>query len=249
MGTDTEILKARKMMKQKIDICDFHAHILPRADHGSSSIENSIGQLSIASKCGVSRIVATPHFYPHKTKVSHFLSKRDKSYMDLAPNIPENISIRLGAEVLLCDNIENLPDIEKLCIAGSNILLLELPFTNYSDSYADSASVLIDKGINIVLAHAERYDPIQVQEFIALGAKVQINAKSLLGLFSPTKAIMKWLYDGDVVAIGSDIHGLSKTAYKGFDNSFKKINRYLPSIKAASDAMWEKFEAPNALHV
>lgn len=249
MATATVMIIQKIMKKNRIDICDFHAHILPRADHGSSSLENSIGQLAMANKCGVSRIVATPHFYPHKTKVSQFLARRDKAYISLEPNIPDGISIRLGAEVLLCDNLENLPNIEQLCIAGSNIILLELPFTNYSDNYVYSASALIDRGLDVVMAHAERYDPLQVQEFISLGAKVQINASSLSGFFSPGRAILKWLDDGDVVAVGSDIHGLSKKAYKGFDNSFKKINRYLPEIKAASDAMWEKFKAPNTSHV
>ena len=68
---------------KKIDICDFHAHILPNADHGSSSVQNSVFQLSMAGKCGVSRIVATPHFYPHKESVCDFVKRRNESYKEL----------------------------------------------------------------------------------------------------------------------------------------------------------------------
>ena len=49
-----------------LDIVDFHAHVLPCADHGSSSVSTSLSQLSYAKGAGVKRIIATPHFYPHK---------------------------------------------------------------------------------------------------------------------------------------------------------------------------------------
>ena len=34
-------------------LVDFHSHILPRADHGSDSIETSLCQLESAAKAGV----------------------------------------------------------------------------------------------------------------------------------------------------------------------------------------------------
>ena len=38
---------------------DFHAHIIPHADHGSSSVESAIKQLEEAKKAEVDYIVAT----------------------------------------------------------------------------------------------------------------------------------------------------------------------------------------------
>ncbi|MEE3459824.1 MAG: CpsB/CapC family capsule biosynthesis tyrosine phosphatase, partial [Candidatus Faecousia sp.] len=40
---------------------DFHAHILPGADHGSDGLETSLRQLALAEEAGVDTIVATPH--------------------------------------------------------------------------------------------------------------------------------------------------------------------------------------------
>ena len=117
--------KAIPMKNLNLDICDFHAHILPKADHGSYSIETSLRQMELAVKYGIRRIVATPHFYPHAMNVQDYIKKRDASFSTLQPMLPENISIRLGAEVLLCDNLENLPNLEMLCIGHSNRFMRE----------------------------------------------------------------------------------------------------------------------------
>ena len=37
------------MDNKKIDLVDFHSHILPRADHGSDSVETSLKQLKLAA--------------------------------------------------------------------------------------------------------------------------------------------------------------------------------------------------------
>ena len=45
---------------------DYHAHILPGCDHGSSSVDMSLKQMDMAKEAGIQTICATPHFYPHK---------------------------------------------------------------------------------------------------------------------------------------------------------------------------------------
>ena len=41
---------------------DLHSHILPGIDDGASSLNESIEIIKNASLCGVTDIVATPHF-------------------------------------------------------------------------------------------------------------------------------------------------------------------------------------------
>ena len=67
------------MKKQSYDIVDFHSHILPQVDHGSISIDMSLTQLSYAKDAGVTRIVATPHFYPNVHYVDTFIKKNKLS--------------------------------------------------------------------------------------------------------------------------------------------------------------------------
>ena len=68
-------------MKLNKDLVDFHAHILPEADHGSSSLEMSLWQLASAKRYGVTRIIATPHFYPHVHTVESLLKDVIKRIM------------------------------------------------------------------------------------------------------------------------------------------------------------------------
>ena len=43
-------------------LVDFHSHILPRMDDGSSSVDQSIRMLQMEKEQGIGAVVATPHF-------------------------------------------------------------------------------------------------------------------------------------------------------------------------------------------
>ena len=224
-----------------VDLCDFHAHVLPGADHGSSSVVDTLKQLKFAKMCGVSRVVATPHFYPHRDDLHNFLIKREGSFNRLMSKWEaHDVDIKVGAEVLICHNLQNLPDLHKLCIGKSRCLLLELPFNDFFEEYVDTSIELSNMGYNIVIAHADRYDPEIVDLFIKTGAKLQLNASSLCGVFKQ-KHLYRWLSDGKVVALGSDIHGPNKKAYEYFAKATLKIADYINEIKESSDKLWESF--------
>jgi protein-tyrosine phosphatase len=230
------------------DVVDFHAHILPEADHGSDSVETSLRQLRYASLNGVSRIVATPHFYPHRHTVSGFLSRRDRSYIRLREHIGDGMpEIRLGAEVLICENIEKLEGLSTICIAGTNTLLLELPFVEFNDNFCTSVENLISNGYDIVLAHADRYPYENIEKLVAVGAKIQLNTSSISTFFK-NKALYDWAERGLVIALGSDIHKADKGAYKKFKKAQDKFLCYIENIKNASDEIWERAQSYSQMH-
>ena len=72
-------------------LTDFHSHILPGVDDGSTSVEESIAMLRMLSRQGVSHVVATPHFYPNYDDPEQFLRRRKDVYEDL---LAANIRIR-----------------------------------------------------------------------------------------------------------------------------------------------------------
>lgn len=221
-----------------MDIVDFHSHILPGADHGSSSLDTSLSQLKIAKEFGVNRVIITPHYYPHRENPDNFINRRERAYSHLIRHLDDEYpDVRLGAEVLICDNIEEIPLLEHLCVKGSKVILLELPFTDFSRSFIDSIKCLILQGYKVVLAHADRYCPDDIDSLIAVGAKIQLNADSLVSFFIK-KHIKRWLDSGCVCAIGSDIHGTDKKAYKNFNTAMKRLKKYMPNIKKASDDIW-----------
>ena len=221
-----------------MNIVDFHSHILPYADHGSDSLDTTITQLKLAQEAGVQRIVFTPHYYPHRENPEKFIERREKCYNHLMKSMTtELVDVRLGAEVLICDSIEDIPMLDQLCIRGTKVLLLELPFVDFTESYVNSVRCLLRDGYDVILAHADRYDPDNINRLISAGARIQLNADSISGLFIK-KHIKHWLEQGYVYAIGSDIHGTDKHAYKTFKTAIKKISKYSEDIKSRSDLIW-----------
>ncbi len=225
-------------MANHYDIVDFHSHILPGADHGSANIETSLYQLAEAYKNGFKRIFATSHFYPTAHSVDSFITRRNEAYKNMMKEINfEHPEVKLGAEVLICDNIEDLPGLEKLFFFGTNTMLLELPFSNFQESYCDSVYNLLSRDVNVIIAHADRYPPDIIERILDVGAKIQLNAGSLLHIFK-RKSLYDWLQRGVVVGLGSDIHGRDKNAYPGFVKAISKIEPYINLVKDASDKIF-----------
>lgn len=220
-------------------IIDFHSHILPGADHGSDSTETSLAQIKMALDHGINTIVATPHFYPHRHSVATFIERRSKAYSELSDAMKQaeiDIDIRLGAEVLICNGIERLPDLEKLCIAGTRVLLLELPFTDFHTSYYESVEELILNGYTVVLAHCDRYDEDIIENMISRGALVQLNAAPLSKLIV-RRTLKDWIADDIVVALGSDIHERDTGAYRRFVKAMSKAGDHLALIMQKSEEL------------
>ena len=231
-------------MDSQFDIVDFHTHVLPGVDHGCDSLDTALKQLKLAKSACVSRVLITPHFYPHIDDVIDFTERRDKEYSALCSatdGFDEYPDIRLGCEVLLCEGISGMQGIDKLCIAGTRTILLELPFSDFSKRYVDDVENLISLGYDVVMAHVERYSPSKIEEFISVGAKLQINADALCGLFIP-KTLKLWLAGGYAVALGSDIHMLDKRAYKSFARARKLICKKYKGFSTESDRIWQDSE-------
>ena len=102
---------------------DFHAHILPGADHGSDGLATSLRQISLAREAGIDLLIATPHFYPRHEALGPFLARRAETYACLTEALPADAPrIRLGAEVQLCRGLNHMHGLEQLCAAAAWLL-------------------------------------------------------------------------------------------------------------------------------
>lgn len=191
---------------------DFHAHVLPGADHGSDSVETSLKQLQQAHRYNVSTIVSTPHFYPHRHKIERFLQRRQSAFAFLeearTPDMPE---VKLGAEVLVAEGMEHLPDLDKLCIQGTNYILLEMPSdTPWPVSMLETIyEITVMRKLRPIIAHVDRYEWKYVRELLQLEVCAQINAVSLCRGFRK-KEYRKLIRENQIHILGSDVHGVSK---------------------------------------
>ena len=204
---------------------DYHAHILPGCDHGSDGIETSLKQLGMASAVGVKTICATPHFYPHKESIESFLHRRKRSAEMLQEHHTDDMpAVQLGAEVLICDGLERLDGLPCLCRGETNELLLEMPFYQWPESIWDTLYSLCERrDIKIVLAHAERYSPEAIEQLIQNHVSLQLNSECLTRPLQ-RKRYLKWIKNGSVKYLGSDIHMLGD-GYRAWEKCVKLLSK------------------------
>lgn len=212
-------------------IIDFHSHILPSVDDGASDIKTAIEMLSLSKRMGVECVVSTSHCYPYSSAdVKGFLHDRERAYIKLMNEIETSgvdvPVIKLGCEVHLTCDITRFRDIERLCVDGTNYMLVEMPSSKWNENTIDNVYKLSIKGINPIIAHAERnikQSADLIDSLYMLDILVQINAGSF-GSHESKKFIDSMMKNKMIHVIGSDMHNLT---YRGpvMDKAEKQIKR------------------------
>lgn len=199
---------------------DFHSHILPKMDDGSSSTKESIEMLKILSDANVDCVVLTPHFYRENEDIPTFLERRRASFERLceeAGKVRGLPDLVLGAEVYFYPSLSSDPDFEKLTIEGTDYILLELPFEKFHENfYSDFAKFMNRCSNRIVLAHAERYltfgnsveDIRRIRHMGNITCQMNCSSIAEAGLFTKNQ-LLKMITDGLISALGTDAHNLS----------------------------------------
>lgn len=193
---------------------DFHTHILPGIDDGSQSISESIALLRAEYAQGVEAVVLTPHFYAHQNSPETFLKRRRQAWQALKPYLDSRMPRPfLGAEVQYFEGICGMREIRQLMIEQTDYLLLEMPFTRWTDRVVSDAVSLNNRGdIVVVLAHIERYismQPKEVWEYLRKsGLLMQVNASFFESWRTKHKA-MSMLEKGEIHLLGSDCHNMN----------------------------------------
>ena len=190
---------------------DWHSHILPKFDDGSETPQQSLEMLTMLSNQGVHRIVATPHFRANKETVDAFLQRRDRVYSELCDKVDEALpKVLQGAEVEFYNGISRLDGIERLCIDNTNLLLIEMPLSRWTEyTVREIEELAATKNVTVVLAHIERYfskNSMKVFErFYKNGILMQVSADSFNRVFS-RRQVFSLLECGAVRFIGTDCH-------------------------------------------
>lgn len=211
-------------------LVDFHMHLLPGADHGSQSVEESLIMIREAKALGVNAIVATPHFYPENHSADRFIEKREKSYNELISRMPEDLrgfKVIKAAEVLLSPKLD-LKDIEKFTLGGSNYILLEMPYVFWTEWVFNRVFDIISQfNVTPIIAHLERYLPYQektnnILRLMQMEVIPQFNAVSICK-WPKNAAVYGLIRKSESFLLGSDRHS-SKDRYV-FSEALKKISR------------------------
>ena len=196
---------------------DFHSHIIPGIDDGSKDTSMSLAMLELSRKQGVDYICATPHFYADMTSPDRFLHKRDAAYnalidaMEVHGGFDAYPRIFKGAEVHYFRGMSACEDISRLCLQGTKLILIEMPFHEWTDYMIRDVAELTSAGLMPVAAHIERYLSIQsnakIEDFLDTGILIQCNAEFFLTPSTKKKAL-RLLSENMIDFLGSDAHNL-----------------------------------------
>ena len=199
-------------------LIELHSHLLPQMDDGSDSVEMSLAMLHREMEQGVGTICATPHFYAHQDSIETFCKRRAAALEKLLAAVPDGLPrIIPAAEVAFFSGISACSGLEQLCIKSTRTLMLEMPFTEWSNFQIEEVLTLIlDRGFHVVLVHPERFgfssrNRWQLRRLAQMPIGLQINAGSLLRWSSRSSAL-ELLKAAYYPLLGSDSHNLTDRA-------------------------------------
>jgi len=192
-----------------------HTHILPGVDDGAADLDEALELLRLQKSKGVARVALTPHFYPLREDLAHFLERRQRAYDLLqgswdGDTMPQ---LQLGAEVHYSAQLAEM-DLGSLTIGQGKYLLLELSETSFPTHIERISDIMQVQGIVPILAHVERcvyfrQEPERLVGLIEAGALAQLSVGAFAG--KHRKKFAKICLERDVAHIlASDIHMASE---------------------------------------
>ena len=204
---------------------DIHAHILPGVDHGAQDLPSAIAMLDAAKAQGICSITATPHVYRADFDRSIALQAKEL----LLPYAQQRgIELKLGYEF----NIRALDQsamerAAQFCIEGTKTLLLEMPFAIWPVDWREKIYALQVHGMEIALAHPERYEPVQkdlrlLEQMAELDVLFQVDVPQCLKPFTVQRKVLKRLCEMNCLHFAaSDAH--TADDYAAFAQSIRRL--------------------------
>ncbi len=198
---------------------DFHTHILPKMDDGSRGTEESLKMLKLCASQGIDTVMLTSHYYAEQESPDEFLKRRKASWERLQEAIGESgetgfPELYPGAEVKLFYGISGVEQLQRLDLAGTGFILLEMPFSEWSDKVFRELRSIISQGMHPIIAHVERYLKIQqntdnIERLMDMDVLIQANAEFFLEGFFNKRRALHMLQEGNIHLLGSDCHNLT----------------------------------------
>lgn len=214
---------------------DFHAHFLHGIDDGATDVSTGVAMLSESWNQGTKYILATPHFHYGDADINEEISKRDTALAEIKEYAEAN-SIKIphiisGFEVDFKYSLKNDPQIDKLCIEGTNHLLVEMPYNNWKQNDIEALYELTLMGIKPVIAHVDRYYRCfgdEIFDVFDLDAVFQMNCK-VMETIAGRNFVKKIMKAGKVCVMGTDMHNLTTRTcniQKAHEIAHKKLFEY-----------------------
>lgn len=166
---------------------DIHTHIIPSLDDGPPDMDVSLAMGRIASQEGTQALISTSHSAEASAVGYEGMLEKLVEVRAAWESAGIEIRLELGVEIFLeYDTVEKLRSGRLWTLAGSQYVLVEVPYTPWP-AYAERALFdLQTAGYNPILAHPERYtaiqaDPNLLYRLVQRGVLAQVTSAALLG--------------------------------------------------------------------
>lgn len=207
------------MLVPSFGMIDVHSHLIPGVDDGAATLDESYAALLCMEAQGITTVITTPHIRASLltdcTGLKAYLARVDAGWAQLqAMARAECPPLRLerGFEVMLDVPRADLSP-SWIRLAGTRFVLVEFPGLSVPPNSARALFDISVTGVTPIVAHPERYVDVEsdlstIAEWRHSGARLQVNAGSLLRKYGPAARDVAWslLERGWVDYIGSDYH-------------------------------------------
>ena len=215
---------------------DFHSHIIPNIDDGSTSMKDTINMINEARQAGFTEIISTSHYIQKYYDLDCFERKKilDIIKKKVSEKNEINIKLYLGSEIYFTPEIIELVKNKKAStINNTRYLLFELPMNTKPLFVKEMVYELMQNGYIPIIAHPERYTYVQeniqyIEELAGMGALFQSNYGSIIGMYgnSAKKTLKKLLKNNLISFLGSDVHKTGQI-YPKIPKALKKLRKIL----------------------
>ncbi len=215
---------------------DIHTHLLPEFDDGPRSMDDTRRMLALAEKDGTTEIVLTSHILsPADFDREEEILEKFKQVKDVVKKDGRKVKIYLGGEIFLHPDTE----LNKVFTTFNNngkYVLVEFGMRTIPEFVPKKIFDWTMNGIRPIIAHPERVLPIMknpkyAYRFVQMGASLQINSGSLLGIFGDSvKKCAQVLLEHDLVHfVASDGHDIRSRSIS-LKNAYELVSsQYGPS--------------------
>jgi protein-tyrosine phosphatase len=193
---------------------DTHVHLLAGLDDGPRDMTEAVAMAKMLVADGVRMATALAHqndHYPENTAAKLRTAAAELSAALKAENVP--LTVYPTGEVMASPDLLEKYDAGSLLTYADKgkFLLVEMPHTLFVD-LAPIAMGLRQRGVRIVVAHAERYPELMsggalVEQWIAAGCLIQVTAQEIAEpTIADKKVLHDWIRRGIVHMLGTDGH-------------------------------------------
>lgn len=199
-------------------LADTHVHLLAGLDDGPRTDDEALAMCRMLVAEGARTAAATAHLhpeFPENTPARLLAATAALADQLREQNIP--LAVVPNSEIIYSDDLAERWSRGEILSVGNRgqYLLVEMPHAGFID-FRPAALALRPLGVRIIVAHAERYepllhDPALAVQWIAAGCLMQVTAEAVADPPGNDGPAMKlWARRGMIHLLGSDGHRIDR---------------------------------------